>query len=445
MLLKFSFENFKSFYDKQEISFEHEYNNANIFKNNTIFEYKDNKKKRAVLNGAVILGANAAGKSNIISAFSQMKAYFIDSVRFDKIDDFILRPKEFRFIEDNAKPIILAVEFMKKIEADYYKIIYQFSINQKNLFIENEKLSYQVVKKTTLSNEITVFERTRDSIIDNSPEISEIINKIKQENIKYKLVLSLLNFDINETFFKNEINTLPFKIVEVCGKSIYKDLILSNDSNNMDEFVEEIERNPKFKEYILENLYKYDFALSDFDIQDITDEFLESFNVVIEKMNNPERERFIKNVSKVKKYKVNTIHNVDKKSYDLPISDESAGTRKFLTHSLRIFESILMEKIYISDEFDSRYHIFIQEGIINSFIYPNIPNKTQFLLITHNPLLLNKDFFSKEQIYFVEKDRDSQSSYIFSLKDFGNVSYNNHNWVNLYLSGRIGAVPEVFD
>lgn len=443
MLLKFSVENFLSFYDRQEISFDHEYNSANAFKNNTIFEYKDNKKKRAVLNGGIIFGPNAAGKSNLSNALSQMRKYYLDSIKFDKKNDLTLRLKGFEFVENKKKPITFSVEFMECIGGNYYKIIYSFSINCNSHLVENESLSYQKVLKTTLSNEVIIFERTRDIIENFSKDIKEIINKIKQENLKHKLVLSLLNFDINESFFKNDIATTTYKIIEVCGNSIEKNLVFSHDdqTHSMDEFIEGINTNPKFKEYILSSLYKFDFALTDFEIQDITDEFIDSL-INSHYFENVNRDKL---TSQFKKYKVNTIHNVNNKEYKLPIGDESAGTKKFLYHSLKIYESILMEKMYISDEFDSHYHIYLQEGIIKNFIYQESQSKTQFLLITHNPLLLDNSFFSKEQVYFVDKDRFNQNSQIFSLKEFNNVSYNNHNWLHLYLDGRLGAVPEVFD
>lgn len=444
MILKFGVENFFSFYEKQEISFDHEYNSASIYKNNTIFEYKDNKKKRAVLNGAIILGANAAGKSNIVYALSQMNTYYLDSIKFDKTADVSLRIQEFAFLDKNDRPIVFEIEFMENIDQDFYKIKYKFSINHKSFIVEDEILSYQKVLKSTLSPEKIIFERTKNSIENNPEEINNIINKIKQENIKYKLVLSLINFDINETFFNNEISTLSFRIAELCGLSLGKNLVISNDTTNRNDFIEQLDANPKFKEYILMNLYKFDFALTDFEVQDISGEIIDAFKN-INLFDEKTQEKLIAQANKSKRYRVKTIHNVDDKEYKLPINDESAGTQKFLNHSLKIYESILMEKIYISDEFDSHYHIHIQEGIINNFLYPESSSKTQFLLITHNPLLLNPTFFAKEQIYFVEKDREKQNSYIFSLKDFDNITYNNHSWINLYLSGRFGGIPEVFN
>lgn len=87
----------------------------------------------------------------------------------------------------------------------------------------------------------------------------------------------------------------------------------------------------------------------------------------------------------------------------------------------------------------------IQKGIIHNFVYNEKSTQAQFLLVSHNPLLMDKNLFAKEQIYFVEKDHQSQQSIVYSLKDFDNITYNNHSWLNIYMSGRIGAVPEVFD
>lgn len=447
MIMNFSVENYMSFLEEQKITFEHEYNKANIFKNNTIFEFNENKKKKAILNGAIIFGANAAGKSNVVNAINTMKNYFNKSLKFDRKEDISVKLNSFKFVKNQSNEIQFNIEFMNEIENKYYKIHYQFSINPKTSIVEREKLSYRTVLKTTLSNEVVVFLRDKNKIIDSSGEIELIVNKIKQENIEFKLFLTLLNFDINPSYFEDEICTLSYKIIKSCGESINNDLIFSNETNNLGDFYEEISINSAFKEYILKSLYEYDFALVDFTIQDITEEFIESLknNGILGNLSDEEKVRILNNFREQKKYKVDSIHQVNNESYPLPLAAESAGTKKFLSHSLKIYESILKNRIYITDEFDSHYHHFIQEGIIRSFIYQDDRNsKTQFLIITHNPLLITQKYFAKEQICFVEKDRRTQESKIYSLKDFPNVSYNNHNWLNLYLEGRIGAVPEVF-
>jgi len=443
MLLRFSVENFLSFYDKQEISFDHDFNKANIFKNNTIFEYKQNNKKRSVLNGAIIYGSNASGKSNLSQALHCLKDMYLNSLNFNKKTDRVSIFKKFEFLPSNINPITFEIEFLVSVEDEYYKVFYTFSINSSENNIETESLSYCKLLKTTTSNSIVLFNRTKNNIDCSSEQIKQIIHKVKQENIKYKLVLSLLNFDINESFFKNEIASLSYQIIQACGTSIEKNLVFTSysDGSSLNEFYEGINKNPHFKEYILSNLYKFDFALSDFEIQDITDEIIDTMlnrNVI----ENVDRNTLYKHF---KQYRVKTIHNINNQQFKLSINAESSGTKKFLMNSLNLFECLFMNKVFVSDEFDSHYHIYLQEGIIKTLIYPEInESKTQFLIITHNPLLLTPNYFAKEQVYFVEKERFTEMSKIDSLKNFENVTYNNHNWSSLYLDGRLGAVPEVF-
>ncbi|WP_235182885.1 hypothetical protein [Gracilibacillus boraciitolerans] len=43
----------------------------------------------------------------------------------------------------------------------------------------------------------------------------------------------------------------------------------------------------------------------------------------------------------------------------------------------------------------------------------------------------------------IDKDRHSLASEVYRLSDFDEVTYENHNWRNIYREGRIGAIPKV--
>ena len=154
--------------------------------------------------------------------------------------------------------------------------------------------------------------------------------------------------------------------------------------------------------------------------------------------------KFLEKIKNQNNYKITAIHKVQSRSYELPLELESDGTRKFLSQSITLFNSLINNSLYISDEFDSKYHIKIQEGILKKFIKQGDTGRAQFLVASHNPLLLSSEFFAKEQICLIEKERSNQSSFITYLNDFKDISYNNHNWTNLYLEGRFGGIPEVF-
>ncbi|MFD1887236.1 AAA family ATPase [Paenibacillus wenxiniae] len=449
MLSKFSVSNFLSIKNELEISFNHAYNSAGIFKDNILFEYYENTRKRAILNGSLLLGANASGKTNILLALRIMREYFMNSISFLTPDDIELPLVPYKFDDNHLSKF--NIEFVAELisantnDPQSYFINYEFSFDHSSQKIEYEALYYRKVLKTKLDQPVYIFKRSYDVIDFVSPEISQILEKIKQENIAHKLVLSLILFDINRTFYQQEIQTLSFEIAETCGEFLVDKLLFDTSSDNLNEFTQEVNKNQVFKKYILQNLNNFDFALTDFKIEDVTDDVLTSLSTAdfFNGMPATIQKKMLNDARKNKHYRIETIHHVEDVNHTLPMGIESAGTRKFLANSLPIYESILNGGIYISDEFESHYHFRLQEGIINNFLNEGKENRAQFLLVTHNPYLLNPDFFAKEQIYFVDKDREAESTLVFSLKEFKEITYNNHNWSQLYIKGKLGAVPEV--
>ena len=209
---------------------------------------------------------------------------------------------------------------------------------------------------------------------------------------------------------------------------------MNSDYSNLNDFIEKVNENPNFKEQILAELYDFDFAISDFNIEDITEELIKAvtaFRRDTEKMSEENVENLLNQIKSRNNYKITTVHKVKSQSYELPLDLESDGTKKFLSQSINLFNALMNHSLYISDEFDSKYHIKIQEGILKKFLKQGSGGRAQFLVASHNPLLLSSEFFAKEQICLIEKERSSQSSFITYLNDFKDVSYNNHNWTNL--------------
>ena len=125
MILNFTVENYTSFFSEQTISFEHQYSKSNIFKNNTIFEFMENNKKKAVLNGVILFGANAAGKSNVFNYLKVLQNYYNRSIKFDTQKDITVEVNSFKFSSSLGKNIKFKIAFVNKIEQNHYKINYE--------------------------------------------------------------------------------------------------------------------------------------------------------------------------------------------------------------------------------------------------------------------------------------------------------------------------------
>ena len=82
----------------------------------------------------------------------------------------------------------------------------------------------------------------------------------------------------------------------------------------------------------------------------------------------------------------------------------------------------------------------MQQKIIDLFNNSKTnPKNAQLLVVTHDTNLLSSKTFRRDQILFVEKDKN-EASHIYSLAEFKGVR-NDASFEKEYLEGRYGAVP----
>lgn len=445
MFSKITINNFFSIHDQISLTLDHSYSPADIFNQNTLYTYYDNQKKRSILNGAILYGANASGKTNLLYAFEFIRTMIQKSHTYTEKTDFDITPNAFKFSptkETTSRFTITFIEtnFQENQDIQY---TYELAIDTQNLEIQEESLTYKKILKTTLSKPIIVFERLKSQIPQKSSQLKSLFTKIEQENITYKSILSMLIHDINKAYFSKEAASPAYKVAASLAIQITKGFQTKQfDGESLEAFAEQIDKDSDFKQEILETLYDFDFAIQDFSVTDMTDNLVESIEQAT--FSDDVKAQLIATTKKNRRFEISTAHIVDDVKYPLSMSMESDGTKKFLESSIRLFDALQHEILFISDEFDNKYHTKIQEGLLNKFIHQENDKKAQFLIASHNPLLLNPDRFAKEQVIFIQKDRETQASEVFSLSEFHEITYDNHNWTNLYLDGRFGAVPEVF-
>ncbi|MBQ8113931.1 MAG: ATP-binding protein, partial [Kiritimatiellae bacterium] len=85
MLIRFSVENFRSFKDRQSL-----YLNSVKTCKEWIDENTAVESDVRIVRSAVIYGANASGKTNLLIAMLRMKAFMLSSVDIDKNPNFLL-------------------------------------------------------------------------------------------------------------------------------------------------------------------------------------------------------------------------------------------------------------------------------------------------------------------------------------------------------------------
>ena len=124
---------------------------------------------------------------------------------------------------------------------------------------------------------------------------------------------------------------------------------------------------------------------------------------------------------------------------DFRPDDESAGTRRLLAILGKVFRAIDEGVPIFIDELDLSLHTAASEAVLRLFCSRETnPNGAQLLATTHDTTLMRSDILRRDQLWFAEKSKDG-STEIYSLTDFRTRKDDN---IELgYRQGRYGAVP----
>lgn len=129
----------------------------------------------------------------------------------------------------------------------------------------------------------------------------------------------------------------------------------------------------------------------------------------------------------------------DKESVGLDFAEESAGTQVLFRSAgawLNVFEN---GEVLLFDEIDTSLHPLLIQFLVKRF-HSDVtnPNNAQIIFSTHNTSMLDQELFRRDQIWFIDKDRNGASK-LYPLTDF--KPRNDEAIERWYLRGRYGALP----
>lgn len=445
MLLTFEVENFLSFKDKQEFTFLADYNRANIFNKNTIAKIPKNRessKKSHVLNGSLIYGSNAGGKTNFISAFHTLREIIGNEERLRQIHG----GSTFKFT-NNPRPSSFKIAILKELNNKSYILHYELSFSKNE--ITYEKLTKQTIKHTKLGKESVIYERNYQELEQYDPAIQSLVDDFLPKNFQYSTLLHLFVNKINHSYFKNIVESIEFQWMNAVYHFITQDIILKNQDNlSKGDLANRINDDKELKQEILHALDDIDITIDDFEIIDITEAYISELFNNTQELSEQTRNRILHEQKQKRIYDIKTIRKKGNNRFALELMEESRGTIEFIREFIQIFDCIQNNKLYIVDEIENHYHPMIQLYILKTFLGfsdANVKSHAQFLFTTHNTDFLEANLLAKEQIWFVDKNQQTFVSKLYRFSEFQDITYKNHNWRNLYNEGRFGAVPKVMD
>ncbi|MDE2857129.1 MAG: ATP-binding protein [Chloroflexota bacterium] len=442
MLIRFTVENFLSFKDEVEFSMVA----GRPRKHPDHILPRKSKRDLRILKTAVIYGANASGKSNLIKAMSFARNLIVEG----RSEGQYIPVSPFRFdTAYNDKPS----KFQFEIKCSTASYVYGFEVDSRR--VHSEWL-YEI----HTSRHDLIFERRTDSE-DNvtlEPESLGVTIDKRTGFIPYLLD----TVQSNQLFLKHGVaNRVShfYDIYDWFRKSlvlIYPDTRLSVGFGIM------FKNNQDYKRRFRNIISSFDLGFSDIDLPetDLESEWRlppEVREYVIQKIKELPRESggnvaaYIEDLNiyievdkndDVRAYKFETIHNVvgQRSPARMELTDESDGTRRVfdLVPALISLLSDDRERVCVIDELDRRLHANLSHKIIELFLAKSEQLSSQLIVTTHELQLLDLDLLRRDEVWFIEKNARGSST-AFSLEEF-HPRYDK-DIRKSYLQGRFGAIP----
>lgn len=440
MLIRFSVENFMSFRDKTVFSMVA----GKMTRHN---KHMVNCNDKRILKGAYIFGANASGKTNLIKAVA-----FAKNIITEGLENTSLDKKYFR-IDSLYKNRPGVFQFDIFVDGQFYS--YGFALSYMDSSIEEEWL-YRLDN----DKEYCVFLRSKDNENETYQFTSDIQFKKDTQKERFNVYSSdISNLKMKKTLFlydvvmrspDDEDDYKPFRdviawfqnLIVIFPESKYSAITKLLDNDN--------------EKTRLENLLNYfDTGITsvskkevDFDkaFSFLSDAMLDKIKAdFVKEVGNGEQSAFIQHDStlveikfkdgELSAYEVVSNHGNNDDLFEY--SDESDGTQR-LFDLIPIYQKMLNKCVVLIDELDRSLHTKAVLEFINYFYSLTEDITTQLIVTTHDSNIMNLDFVRQDEIWFVERGSECNST-LFSLNKFKERF--DKRVEKEYLLGRYGAIP----
>ncbi len=392
MLQELKIRNFKSFRDEVELSFEPTGND----RYNSVVTMPDGVN---LLRFAVVLGANASGKSNLLDAIEFLHVFW-NKIPMTNDDGTDVQPFLMR-----SDALSHDTEFEVKLYIDGIRYWYQLVINpekvcHENLYVYLSDSPTKVFSREDV-NGISKLNFNPDLVKLSSAEV-EVMTMNCLRNMSVLAVLKKVNVSV--PYLVNMRKWIDNRMLPLQSGSFTS---LSHDVKRL------LADSPEFREYLMQFAKEADFNISDIKIQ----KMVALFGHTVENESGVE-------------------------NHFLPESCQSAGTKRMVELESLIYTQLKRQAFMCIDEIEASMHPNLMEYILTKFVNSR-DNHSQLLVSTHyDPILKDiEDIFGKDSVWFTEKGKDGNTT-LFSLADFKGL--NKLSSIHrAYMNGQFGALPNV--
>lgn len=426
MLVEFSVENYRSIQEKQTFSMVASDDETMLESNTFPIPNTDNLR---LLTSAVIYGANASGKSNLLRAMQTFRIIVINSAT--KIQPGEKLPVEaFRLNKQTAKsPTTFEVIFIH----NGIRYEYGVSLNRERIYEEWLIAHPNETQQTWFS---------RQYIPDNPDFKADEGYKwyfgrgLKGEKLRIKKFVRL-----NSLFLSHAAQNNHPQLTEIF--ECFQDGInIINSSSNPNYFtLKIIEKNSILKEGIAKLLREADIDISGIKIETkpFPEELTSVFQQIIkDRIEYLESDRIL--IDDFQKIDIITLHKMidSDEEIEFDIDDESDGTQRLFEIAGLWLYVLQYGELLLIDELDRSLHPKLSKALLKMFNDQEInKNNAQLIFTTHDTTLLDLEILRRDQVWFTEKDKSMTK--LYSLLDF--QPRKDESLQQGYLLGRYGAIP----
>lgn len=436
VLINFSVENFRSFGAERTL---------NLIASGKLQGHEDHQipvanTGKSVLRTGVVYGANAAGKSNLVRAilFAQHLILGAGQLRH-------LALSQFRFCKQ------------KKTSSFEFR----FMVNER-IFVYGFEVTPKIVVEEWLEatsdkgKAVEVFSRKRQEIT---------VGRLKafgkgMDASKKALEAFLVLKPRPDQLLLNKIVELPSAsrgpLLESVAWWFTECLTVILPSMGYGPLLEFLGQEAEFGRFAAEFLKNVGTGINDLQIErseikaeNLPKELLEELQApkglettVFLESSSVSLELHPQDPAKVIRRNLAARHTVDKDAYSIPFQEESDGTQRCLNLLPALCHLTTGCKVFVIDELDRSLHPHLSYAFLKFFIESCPGACQQMIVTTHETHLLDQELLRRDEIWFVEKDKEQQTQ-LYSLADL-----NVRNDVRLekgYLQGRFGGIPFIGD
>ena len=378
----------------------------------------------SILPVALLFGANASGKSNILRAFGTMRRMVLNSVRLNP-DDTLDEYEPFLLDEESRNnDTEFEAEFI--VDTGYnVELHYRYGFSFSGKLISEEWLYRQEGN----TDEIELFMRTGGEIQINDVEFPE--GKGKEDTLNSNRLFLSLIAQLNGVQSKEIIFWFNRSTFATALKTKQYLTLTSNLFKEKGDTVED--EVDKYVQMALTFLSDIDTRIKDLSITEEPDEF-------------PEYLRSIFNTASLK---IESTHNRYNKDGDIVGKEvfsiehnESEGTQKITELLGLIFITLSSGRLLVIDELDAKLHPLLTRAIIQLFTCPKInQHGAQLVFTTHDTNQLHLDYVRRDEIWFTEKS-PVEATELYSHIEFKDFDPS-MDITEQYVNGRYGAIPRI--